>query len=47
MDEQIPITLDLGSWTRLPELVEYADEFCGGDLAEAVMHLVNAGLSHR
>ncbi len=42
----INLTLDLSSWTRLAEVVVYADEHFDGDIAEAIQRLVNSGLSH-
>lgn len=47
MTEQIIVTLDLSTWTRLTEVVAYADEHCGGDIPEAIKYLVNSGLSHQ
>jgi predicted Fe-S protein YdhL (DUF1289 family) len=43
----INLTLDLSSWTRLTEVVAYADEHFDGDIAKAIQLLVNSGLSHR
>lgn len=39
------ITLDTSSWTRLDEVEEYAEAH-GMAVEEAIMHLVNSGLSH-
>lgn len=43
----IPVELDIATWTRVPELVTYADQHCNGDIPEAIKRLVNSGLSHR
>ena len=41
------LTLDLSTWTRLAEVVTYADQHCDGDIPEAIKRLVNTGLSHQ
>lgn len=46
MAEKEPYTVDLSSWTRLPEVVAYADDR-GISLHEAIRELVNTGLSHQ
>lgn len=40
-----PYVIDPSNWTRLPEVVGYADRR-GIDVAEAIRELVNRGLSH-
>lgn len=46
-DPSAVFSVSLASWTRLAEVIRYADQHCDGDIPEAIQRLVNEGLSHQ
>lgn len=45
MSENTTIVVDLSRWTRLPEVLHYAQERDNITVQQAILELVNAGLS--
>jgi hypothetical protein len=46
IDDEESVTLDPQQFTRWREVKQYAEAECGGDIAAAMVELVNCGLSH-